>query len=403
MKGRRRSLTNVGGPVEARGEPGAAAALAECLSVGPPERLPFTHGFHAYPARMHPEIARRAIRAFGPGGGGRVFDPFVGSGTTAVEALRAGLPFTGLDISRVPLAVAWVRTRVLAPGACRRVEIEGARIANRARGGLDPELALPGWAREERNWYAPHTLREIVLLADQIGRVEEDALRRILRAVLSSLLVKLSRQESDSVAVPSRDVRPLPRGHAFDLFRAKCAELARNLLALSRDLGRRRIRPVEPELVLADAREFALPAASVGLILSSPPYPGTYDYALHHARRSPLFGEEPADVAGREIGSRSGLSGNERGLARYRDDLAACLANALGALAPGGRAVLLLGDGQAGGKAILADRLVRDLARRLGARLVATASQERLERSRRRCVQRKREHLFLLEPARAAT
>ncbi|HXX93147.1 MAG TPA: hypothetical protein VEN81_05905, partial [Planctomycetota bacterium] len=81
---RKRSLGQTGGPAELSGDPEASRPLGHCLAVDPEARLPFTHGFHAYPARMHPETARRALEAFP---GGRILDPFVGSGTTALEAV----------------------------------------------------------------------------------------------------------------------------------------------------------------------------------------------------------------------------------------------------------------------------------------------------------------------------
>src|SRR5262245_8194208 len=129
MGGRKRSLTGTGGRSRLSGDSEIAAVLGRCLAVDPDENLPFTHGFHAYPARMHPETARRVIEAFP---GGRIVDPFVGSGTTAVEAVRAGRPFVGLDISKVPLEIAWARTRVGLPEQSRKVEAAAHRLAGRA-------------------------------------------------------------------------------------------------------------------------------------------------------------------------------------------------------------------------------------------------------------------------------
>ena len=364
----KRSLSGAGGACRLRGDPLWARRLAECLDVDPNPRLPFTHGFHAYPARMHPETASRALDLFPSGG---VFDPFVGSGTTAVECVRRGRPFVGCDISNVALEIAWIRTRVLSPGACRRLEASGHLLAGRAMADRDRSFPWPLWARRERAWYAPHTLGEILRLHAGILQEKDDLIRRILRGVLSSILVRLSRQESDADPRPRRDFRPPPRGAAFRAFRDRCTELSGMLRDLSSDLLRRRVPFVEPQFHRADSRRDLLPAASVGLVLTSPPYAGVYDYAVHQERRYPIFGGG-GDFARRcEIGSR------RTGGARYREDMESSLGAMLRALAPGGHLLMLVGDGRVAGRPLRADRLVEDLCRGLGARVLASASQAR--------------------------
>ena len=37
----------------------------------------FTHGLHQYPARMHPEIAKRLIAEYAPKKSDLIFDPFM--------------------------------------------------------------------------------------------------------------------------------------------------------------------------------------------------------------------------------------------------------------------------------------------------------------------------------------
>jgi hypothetical protein len=370
--GERRSLTNVGGPAALAGDPALARTLARCLDVAPAERLPFTHGFHAYPARLHPEIARRALEAFPAS---RVLDPFVGSGTTAVEAVRAGLPFTGVDVTRVALEIAWIRTRVLPPEKCRDVEREGARIAGRAAKAVHRDFPLPPWAERERVWYTPHTLREIVALQDAIEEAADPALRRILVGVLSSIVVKLSKQATDSAAVPDRDFRPWRPGTAFRFFRDRSVELTTALLRLSSDLHKRKVAFREPVLACADARTVKL-EGTFDLVLSSPPYPGVYDYAHQHRRRYPLYGDDGIFAERHEIGAR-------RDPRAYAQDLAKALGNL--PLAPGGRLLLLIGDGTIDGKPAKADAIVRAVP---GFRVAAAASQGRPGG--------RREHLMLL-------
>ncbi len=374
MKRRKRSLSQTGGPCALAGDPAVARTLAACLEVDPEAKLPFTHGFHAYPARMHPETARRALEAFP---GESVLDPFVGSGTTAVEALRAGRAFTGVDFSPVPLEVAWARTRALHPDECRRFERAGLALADRAFGETErPEFRYPPEALAEREWYDPHTLREICVIKSLIDGCEE-LHRRLFRCVLSSIIVKLSFQASDSDFRMDATHRTRPRGATFRNFADRCSELTKGLLQLSSDLYKRKVHPRAAAFVRADARTFR---GAADLVLSSPPYPGTYDYALQHQRRYWIFGEKPDEQL--ELGARRGFVAET-----YRKGLGACIGNMLQS-AP--RAVLLIGDGES----IRTDALVAELAAKAGGRMVATASQKRRDWSGGPARQ---EHFILLE------
>ncbi len=378
MSGHKRSLTNTGGRCRLSGDPALAATLAHCLAVDPAAPLPFTHGFHAYPARMHPETARRVIATFP---GGRIVDPFVGAGTTAVEAIRAGRPFTGFDISTIPLEIAWTRTRIGRPAQSRQVEGAARRLAGRAFQAIAHDVTMLPWTRTESAWYDPHTLREISVLKRLIDG-EAPTVRRLLTVVLSAVLVKLSHQISESDVKKDLHCRPRPRGATFRWFSAKSAELTRGLLVLSADLYKRQVPFLEPDLRREDARAAALPPEGVDLVVTSPPYAGVYDYARHQARRYPLFDEDPQFAEEHELGAR-------RDASTYREDMEAVLTRLLGALTPQGRIVMLIGDGQQG----KADAFIAETAAHLGAQVLAMASQSRKDW---RGGQPKQEHLILL-------
>lgn len=72
----------------------------------------FTHDFYRYPARFSPEFVRSAINEL-TCPGDVVFDPFMGAGTTAVEALAAGRKFIGCDLNPLATFVATVKTTPL--------------------------------------------------------------------------------------------------------------------------------------------------------------------------------------------------------------------------------------------------------------------------------------------------
>lgn len=70
-----------------------------------------THGFYRYPARFPPEFVRAAIRALTEPGD-LVLDPFVGGGTTAVEALANGRRVVGTDLNELAVFVSRAKTVV---------------------------------------------------------------------------------------------------------------------------------------------------------------------------------------------------------------------------------------------------------------------------------------------------
>jgi len=72
-----------------------------------------THNFYRYPARFSPKLVRAAIEAFTEPGD-LVLDPFVGGGTTLVEAMVLGRHAIGADISSLATFVSEVKTTLYA-------------------------------------------------------------------------------------------------------------------------------------------------------------------------------------------------------------------------------------------------------------------------------------------------
>lgn len=86
----------------------------------------FTHNFYRYPARFSPKLVRAAIDAF-TDPGDLVLDPFVGGGTTLVEAMVSGRHAIGTDISSLATFVSEVKTTIYS-------EDELARLTRWAEG-----------------------------------------------------------------------------------------------------------------------------------------------------------------------------------------------------------------------------------------------------------------------------
>lgn len=71
----------------------------------------YTHGYHTYPAMMIPQVCRTLINEYQPEGRfSLIFDPYMGSGTTLVEAAVVGIDAVGTDLNPLARLMSRVKT-----------------------------------------------------------------------------------------------------------------------------------------------------------------------------------------------------------------------------------------------------------------------------------------------------
>ena len=115
-----------------------------------------THDFYRYPARFSPEFVRAAIKTF-TRPGDCVVDPFMGGGTTIVEALSLGRRTVGLDINPLAVFIARVKSTPLSARDTRKIcrWVEGVKdkvnlhnTSQRAARWKRYQKDVPWWIRK---------------------------------------------------------------------------------------------------------------------------------------------------------------------------------------------------------------------------------------------------------------
>jgi hypothetical protein len=227
----------------------------------------------------------------------------------------------------------------------------------------------------DREVYDAHVLLELDGLRDGIFAIKETEVRRALLLVLSAALTKVSKKVGDTA--PRTQPKRLAGGFTIRFFETKAKDLASRLAAYAALLP---ADAPEPKCAVGDARDLSLiEPASLDLILSSPPYPGVYDYFDHHELRLRWLGLEETRFEADEIGARRRLSGIgfQAAVERWEEEFGACLDAFREALAPQGSIALVIADSVLGGRALYADEALRDLAIARGLVLACLGSQER--------------------------
>jgi len=396
------------------------------------ETLP-VHRWWPYVQGYSAEFVARVIADADLPRGATVLDPFTGSGTTLVEARRAGARALGTELLAPAALAARVKTtfeldpRTLARAADRTL----------ARAALRPPGALP-FLRETRRQFDPAALRDLTRLRDALppgGDPPSDAVRLAFGRILipSSLL-----HRSPCLGYGPRRTGPTPP--PFDRFRAAVDAMVADLELLRSERPR---WGAPANVTERDARSGGWRPRSVELAVTSPPYVNGMDYVMNYKvdlawlgyarsyadlaaiRRAQVACDNlPRREAAPYLDTRSVtdpwlgeiLGRIRENLARkstyrrndvhaivhrYFADLRPVLDGVFRGLVPGGRFVVVVGDSLLAGTYVPGDLLLARLGAARGFRIASVEVARRRRSGQRRSFEL-RESIVTLERPRSA-
>jgi hypothetical protein len=286
-----------------------------------------THRYYRYPARFSPVFVAEAIHAFTEPGD-LVADPFVGGGTSAVEAVAARRRAIGTDVSALATFVATAKT--LLPSQAKLREFE--RVLPELVSSIDMQAKEPkfsNWVEAGylRNMGSPTRWRLRKAISQTVATIES------LNDPELELLTRCMVLRTAHWALDGRKRLPNIRE-----FRAAIFASARLILDGATDLASRAGEASERPKILhrsaigiendQDFRAAGIPR----LIITSPPYPGVH--VLYHRWQvdgrkespAPFFIANALDGSGDTYYTMGGR--RPAGLRKYFEQLKAILASA---------------------------------------------------------------------------
>lgn len=250
------------------------------------------HRFHSYPAKFIPEIPRALIELFPPANGSCIFDPFCGCGTTLVEAQQQGFESVGVDLNPIAVMISQVKTSTLP----KDFTSEYIRVLNEAT-SLQTDPSYKEQIPNVAHWFKEDVSEEL----DRLRRAISTAPKRVrifLNAALSSIVVRVSNQESDTrYAAVTKNVSAET---VRSLFRTTCQRMAS--LWEFKGAGSPSAYVIQSDVRSLVPKTLPKP---IGLTITSPPYPNAYEYWLYHKYRMYWLQHNPLAVKEREIGARA--------------------------------------------------------------------------------------------------
>lgn len=318
------------------------------------ERTKHVHRLHPYLGKYIPQLVEVFLRKFFVPGQ-TVYDPFVGSGTTLVQANELGINAVGCDISAFNVMLCGVKTAHYDLARLNDEVMDAlAHVERRTQHNLhDLPLFSTITASNDllktdneylTTWFAPKALHELLTYRQRIDQYQyqyTDVLKVILsRSARSARLTthfdldfpKKPQTEPYYCYKHSRTCAPTE--DAFKFLKRYSQEAVARIAEFASLRSSAQVT-----IHHADSREVDLP--TLDGIITSPPYVGLIDYHEQHSYAFELLGLN--DNRHREIGAAADGT-SKRAQNAYQEGITDVFRRALEALRSGGRMIVIAGD-----------------------------------------------------------
>ena len=238
----------------------------------------WTHGYHRYPAKFLPNVVKKIIEEHSPTNCNVIADLFAGCGTTLVEAKAHGKVSVGTDINPVATLITKVKTTPIIPKKLQEAY-------NDLVSSFDSynEADYSNIQKHERldHWYFPQEKAKIAFLYDKVQNLEyNENIKEFFYVCISHILKNCSRwlQSGTKPQVDPCKIIPNP----FDEFRHHCQKMIKSNAEFYAYLSENGCLDVPCDILLDDSRCTKINSESVDMIITSPPYVTSYEYADIH-------------------------------------------------------------------------------------------------------------------------
>lgn len=238
----------------------------------------WTHGYHRYPAKFLPNVVKKIIEDYSPANCKVIADLFAGCGTTLVEAKAHGIKSIGTDINPVARLITKVKTTPINPQDFHVAYTELVECFDEYN-----EADYLTIQKHERldHWFFQSEKAKIAFLFDAVCKLNaSDNIKEFFYVSISHILKNCSRwlQSSTKPQVDKNKIIPDP----FDEFKRHCQKMIKSNAEFFHHLDKNGCLDTLCDIYLEDARHTSIKSESVDMIITSPPYVTSYEYADIH-------------------------------------------------------------------------------------------------------------------------
>ena len=245
-------------------------------------------GLHPYPAKFISQIPQKIIECLDIPKDTIIFDPFCGSGTSLITAQNMGYESLGIDLNPIATLITKVATSVMPK------DFNNKLISLKEKYKKIKIKTLPEIPNLD-HWFKKSIQVEIEKIYQSILFEQDKNTRNIFFLALSSIIVRVSNQESDTRYAAVK--KNISSSDVFSFF-INVLESYQNVLSKHK-------LPLSTVITNNSlCINHSIFQKKIGLTITSPPYPNAYEYWLYHKYRMYWLRYDPLLVKENEIGAR---------------------------------------------------------------------------------------------------
>jgi DNA modification methylase len=257
-----------------------------------------THGFHSYPAKFIPQLPTWLMKKYSREDD-TILDPFVGSGTTLVEALLNNRNCYGVEINPIGRLTSQAKSTPI--DTILLLSLKGKfydRLAilyskyfvSDGFFNMGKEI-LNLWIPEIENidkWFLPDVITELSIILKAINEIENNEFKTLLLVAFSSIIKTVSNARTEERNPKLRkELRKKP--NTIKIFKGKLDRMAKDLIDFSEIVKGKKVKA---KIIGKDARKLPLKMNEIDLVITSPPYAYAMDYVRMHKLSLYWLGED---------------------------------------------------------------------------------------------------------------
>lgn len=261
--------------------------------AGRTQTTAYSHSYHRYPAKFIPQLVRKVVNEFTKEGD-LVCDPFGGCGTTLVESKMLGRKSIGFDINPVAKLITDTKTKAINPKKLVDARAQFLKAYERYGKGKAPNIAHH---KRIYYWFSRSMVRRLDRIYKAIFVLKDPAVRRFFLCAFSHILKNCSCWLMKSIKPTRHPEKVYP--DAKEAFLKHLDSMMKKNEAYYAHLKETGQLSTTAAMRLKDStKKLPLGDGSVDLIVTSPPYVTSYEYADLHQLSLLWFGDDKKHFKG---------------------------------------------------------------------------------------------------------